>query len=73
MISVRRTVTEPKMILAGGMHSAFSARFVVSEMAAISGSMAPSWPSGWWDAAFMVETRGGRRKTLEREGYEEDS
>jgi len=61
------------MILAGGIHETLSARFVVSEMAAISASVGSSRPSGWWDSAFMVEFRGGRKKTLGREGYGEDS
>ena len=52
------------MILAGGIHETLSARFVVSEMAAISASMGPLGPSGWWDSAFMVEVRGGRGEAL---------
>ena len=60
------------MILAGGIDETLSARFVVSEMAAISASMGSSRPSGWWDSVFMVEVRGGREKTLRREGYKEN-
>jgi len=62
------------MILAGGTHDTLSARFVVSEMAAISAleSMGPSRPSDCWDLAFIVEVRGGREKILRREGYEEN-
>jgi len=60
------------MILAGGIHETLSARFVVSEMAAISAWMGRAGPLGWWDAALMVETRGGREKALWREEYEEN-
>ena len=60
------------MILAGGIDETLSARFVVSEMAAISASMGPSGPSGWWDSAVMVEVRGSREETLGREGYKEN-
>ena len=70
-ISVRRVLTEPKTALACAIDETFSARFVAS-IAALSSSMALSHHLGFWDLAFMVETRGGSERTVRREGCGED-
>ena len=58
--------------MAGAIDETFSARFVAS-IAVFNRSMAPSRPLGCWDPAFMVETRGGGRRTVGCEGCEKDS
>jgi len=60
------------MALAGAIDDTFSAGFVAS-MAAFNSSVVPSRPLGRWDSVFMVEARGGRERTVRREGCREDS
>ena len=53
--------------MAGAIDETFSARFVAS-IAAFNVSAL-----GRWDSVFMVETRGGDERNVQREGSEEDS
>ena len=70
LISVRRMPTEPKTILAGAIDETFSARLIASR-AAFNSSMAPPRPLGFWGSSFMVETWGGRERTVGCEDCEE--
>jgi len=72
LMSVRRTLTEPKTALAGAIGETFSAR-LVSWMAAFNAEVAPSRPPGGWESVVMVGTRNGCERTVRREGQEEDS
>jgi len=52
-MNVRRMLTEPMTVLAGGIHETFT-RFKPS-MASFNAAMAPSRPLGCCDPAFMIE------------------
>ena len=70
LISVRRTMTEPKTAFAGGTHEVFTG--FRDSMAAFNAEVAPSRLFGCWDSVFMVETGGSGERTVWREGCEED-
>ena len=61
---------ERKTALAGGIVEFFSARFTAAA-ALFNAEVVPSHPSGGWDLASIIKTRGGYGKTVQCGGYEE--
>ena len=70
LISVRRTMTEPKMAFAGGTHEVFTG--FRDSMAAFNAEAAPPRSFNCWDSVFMVEAGGSCERTVRGEGCEED-
>ena len=63
-------LTELKTALAGAIAEAFSVRFKAS-MAVFNTEIASPRSLGRWDPTSMIETRGGRERTVQRGGREE--
>ena len=62
-------LTELKTALAGAIAEAFSVRFKAS-MAVFNTEIASPCSLGRWDPTSMIETRGGRERTVQRGDHE---